>query len=384
MPIWIASASSGWDLDVYEKATRAVRAGRDPYVEDMAAQKLFYGKGNLPSNVDPPYNYVYPPITFPLLRAIGSVPERTGRDAYWLLYGLGVLAEIWVACLALEEDDGRWFVLLAPVSPFFPGLLASGIVLSGNIAYIAYPCVLLCAVYAWRRGSWWPFYLATLVAGCAKAPMLNLLLIPVLSDRRQRLPAAMTGLISLLLFAVQPSLWPSLFKHYLESVELQLNYNRDFGCAPAGLFTGFLHDRGIAYFHAVGAFYLLYAVPLLAVLLYFSRLYLNGSVPWKRWFPVLLTGVLLLNPRLIEYDVAPITLPLAMIGWRFLRLYLKAPSAAFCLSILFVATNCVGLYSWDIRKLTDGFLLVLFFLAGSWTLARSRQEAVEEELVFAY
>ncbi len=84
--------------------------------------------------------------------------------------------------------------------------------------------------------------------------------------------------------------------------------------------------------------------------------------------PVLLVGVILLNPRLIEYDVAPIALPLALIGWRFVASFNRPSRTILIFALFFAITNAFALYSWDLRKMIDGPLLVLFFIAGSWNL----------------
>jgi hypothetical protein len=97
---------------------------------------------------------------------------------------------------------------------------------------------------------------------------------------------------------------------------------------------------------------------------------------------VLLPGVVLLNPRLIEYDVAALALPLALIGWRVVSSCTTHRNAIIVLSVLFVIANCFAVHRWELRKLIDGPLLVLFFLAGSLNLlllsresaARARQD----------
>ena len=370
IPVWISLDSSGWDFTVYAKAAHALASGRDPYADAIAIQRAAHEAKLVQPNADPPYSYVYSPITLPLLRAIAHAPAKLFAAAYWLIYILGVLAEIWIAMLAVEESERSVFLFLAPLAPFFPGFIANGVVLSGNIAYLLYPAMLLCAVYGWKRGSWRWFYVATLAASCVKAPLLSLLLLPVLSARRQWIPAGVTGALGLALFALQPRLWPTLFKEYLQAVELQFSYNRDFGCSPAGLFSGYLFDHGLPYSPAALIFFLSYALPLCAVLFYLSRQYLRGAFSWKQWFPILLTGVILLNPRLIEYDTAPLALPLALIGWRFLRARMDSLPSTVILVAVFAVTNFFGLRNWNTRLLIDGPLLVLFFLAGSWDLAQ--------------
>ena len=368
IPIWVAFDQAGWDLAIYNTAIHAVRAGHDPYADAIAIQQIFHSQITLHPKAAVPYSYVYSPITLPVLRLIGTLPAWFSGGVYWLLYLVAVLAQIWVGMQATQDSERRYFIFLAPVAAFFPGLLENGIVLSGNIAYILYSTVFLAAILGWKRGSWQWFYLAVLAASCAKAPLLSLAVIPILSARRQWIPASITVAIGAALFAMQPIIWPSLFKHYLQAVELQFSYNRDFGCSPAGLFSGFLYDHGIPYSPASIIFYLCYALPLFGLLLYLSRQFLQGSFSLEQWIPVLLVGVILLNPRLIEYDVAPLALPLAFIGWRFLALFNTPRRTLLFFSLFFAVANGFALYSWELRKLIDGPLLVGFFIAGSWTL----------------
>ena len=246
--------------------------------------------------------------------------------------------------------------------------------MSGNIAYILYPVILAAAVLGWKHGRWSWFYAAVLAASCVKAPLLSLAVIPVLSARRQWVPAAAIVAAGAALFAMQPLIWPSLFRHYLQAVELQFSYNRDFGCSPAGLFSGVLFDHGLPYSPASMIFYLCYAVPLFALLLWLSREFLRGGFPLRQWAPVLLVGVILLNPRLIEYDVAPLAIPLALIGWRYLRSRMAVRTALLVAGLVFAVTNGLALLGWEVRKLVDGPLVVAVFAAGSWGLLRQARQ----------
>ncbi len=372
IPVWIALTTPGWDVAIYHSAMRALAAGHDPYADAIAIQNVFHSQLALHPHAEPPYSYVYSPLTLPLLRAIGAFPLWLSGSVYWLAYFAAVLAQIWVGMQAVEENERRFFFYFAPVAAFFPGLLANGIVMSGNIAYLLYAAVLLTAILGWKRGSWHWFYGITLAASCVKAPFLSVLAIPLLSARRQWIPACITAVAGIGLFAMQPLIWPTLFRHYLQAVELQFSYNRDFGCSPAGLFSGVLFDHHIPYSPAGFIFYLCYAIPLFSFLFYLSRQFLQGRFSLKQWIPVLLTGVIFLNPRLLEYDVAPLALPLALIGWRFLASFKLSSKTITCLLLLYAIANGIGLYNWDLRKLLDGALLVLFFVAGSWTLLQHR------------
>ena len=382
--VWGKLGSAGWDVDIYRAGMRSLSAGHDPYTDATSVQRLFHQQ--LLANPkllaqDPPFSYVYSPITLPLLRLIGAIPGWLSGTAYYLLYFAAAFAQVWVTFRAVERSERPYFRYLAPIAVFFPGFLADASIMSGNIAYILYAVVLLTAVLGWQRGIWPWFYLATLAASCVKAPLLSLIVIPVLSARRQWLPVAFTSAAGLALFAIQPVVWPTLFRHYLEAVDLQFRFNRDFGCSPAGLFGDILYSHSIPYSPASMIFFLAYALPLFALLFHLSRLYLRGSFSLAQWMPVMLVGVILLNPRIMEYDTAPIALPLALIAWRFLARWTGPPRTIAYLSLLFLAANSVGALSWSIRKLTDGPLLLLFFAAGVWHLHQLSRDAGHEPSV---
>jgi hypothetical protein len=372
----IPFASGGWDIRVYTAAIHSLRAGHDPYADAMAIQRLYHSQAIVNPDGDPPYSYVYSPITLPLVGLVGRLPFWLSGGAYWSIFGLGVLGQSWFALRFTEDSERRYFLYLAPIAAFFPGMLENGTVLGGNIAYILYPAVLLCAAVGWRSGNWRWFYAATLAASCVKAPLLSLIVIPLLSARKQWLPAGLTATAGVGLFAMQPFIWPSLFKNYLQAVDLQFLYNRDFGCSPAGLFSDFLYTRGIPYAPAGLIFYLCYAMPLLALLWYLSRRFLRGGFALGEWIPVLLVGVILLNPRIMEYDVAPITLLLALIAWRFFARFTKTTQTIVCMGLLFAAANSIAAFGWYIRKLVDGPLLIIVFAAGCWTLMRRSSDGV--------
>jgi hypothetical protein len=374
IPVWLAVDSSAWDVRVYWKAIEAVRAAHDPYISAMAVQTATHLQGDVPAGVDPPWSYVYSPITLPVLRLIGLLPGIVSGTLYWTLYLVAVLAQAWIGLQSAEGNERRAFLYLAPVAAFFPGLLANGIVLGGNVAYILYAVVLLGAVFTWRGHSWRWFYLAVLIASCIKAPLLSLVVIPVLTARKQWAPALATTVAGACFFGIQLFLWPGLFHHYLQAVALQFTYNRDFGCSPAGLLSGVLYDRGIAYTIPAAAFYALYAAAIFATLFHLSRLYLRGLYSLQQWVPVLLVGVILLNPRLIEYDVAPLALPLAFICWRWLRTHLSSRSAGWTSAGIFLALNAFAIASWSLRKAMDGPLLVLCFILGTITLIRRARQ----------
>ena len=379
IPGWISIDQPGWDVSVYLKAIHSMQAGHDPYADAMAVQDAFHRDLASHPNAAAPFSYVYSPITLPLLRPIGAAPVWLSGTVYWFLYAVCALCLVWVGMQAVEDSERNGFLLIAPAALFFPGLLQHDVILSGNVAIILYALVLLGAVLGWRRGHWYWCYLAILLASCYKAPLLILAAIPALSARRQWLPAGIAVAAGFALFAVQPLVWPSLFHHFLQAVNLQFSYNRDFGCSPAGLLSNLLVDRGISYSIAGTVIYLLYAVPVFAVLLHLSRRFLDGRFSLRQWIPVLLLGVFLLNPRLIEYDIVPLALPMALIGWRFLARYYPPTRAILYLVSIVAIGNVFAAQNYGHWKQVEGIFLIVFFVAGCRDLLQqSRTPPVTE------
>lgn len=368
VPAWISFDSPGWDAEVYVRAVRSVRVGHDPYADGIAVQDAF--RKDLANHPDasPPYTYVYSPMTLPLLRVIGAMPAPVFKTGYWLFYVGCVLAQIWVGARAAAESERVLISLLAPAAAFFPGLLCNDTVLSGNVAFILYGLMLAAALLGWRRNRWLWFYLAVLAASCFKAPMLSLVVIPALSARKQWTSVGIAAAAGVALFAVQPLIWPLLFHNYLRAVGLQFSYNFDYGCSPAGIFSYLTAKAGMPPSPAGAIFYLLYAALVLGALFYLSRRYLQGDFSLEQWIPVLIAGDLLLNPRLMEYDMAPLALPLALIAWRFAHTIAVPLKATIGLAVCFAITNRIAASSPQIWKTTGCALLSLLFCAGCWTL----------------
>lgn len=359
----------GWDIHIYGDALHSLRLEHDPYLDAILTQHAFDAR-QVDLLTDPkPLRYIYSPVTLPLLRLIGKMPILLSITLYGVTYIGSIFAAIWVAMLCVGRSERSIFVLLAPAAVFFPGLLQDETLMSGNIAYIVYGVAFLAAATAWRGGRWRIFYLAVVAASCFKLPFLTLLAIPILTARRQWIPAGITAAAALGLFALQPLLWPSTFHNFLDALDLQFTDNRDFGLSPAGLFAEALYDR-IPYRTTGTLCYLAYGLPLASTLFYLSRRFLAGAISLRHWAPVVLVGTILLTPRIMEYDVAAITLPLALIAWRFLsRIQLRAAHrrTGLWMALFFSGVNAAAPFAW---KLTEGCVLPLIFLAGIWTVWR--------------
>lgn len=344
---WLASAitvailtwqgPAWWDTDVYWTAIRSLQHGGDPYTEGVAQQQTFHDRPNLEQRAKPPMTYVYSPMTLPVLRLLGHLPAALLGVGYYLLLLSGFLLQLWAVWQMATPAERKVLPFLFPAVGFFPGLLNDDVLLSGNVAYLLYGIILAAAVPGWKRNRWGLYYAAVLAASCCKAPMLSLLAFPVFLGRRQWAKAAAIGLVGVAMFASQAWIWPQPFSEYLHAVNLQFEFNADFGFSPAGLIGHALKSAQLPYATASQCAYAVSAVLVLAALAYSRHRIGQLDASKSAWIPVLLVGTILLNPRVKEYDVAAVTLPLVLIlgrSFSMIRTLILAPSRT--------VNECVG------------------------------------------
>ena len=334
----------------------------------MDIQQLFHL--NLPRHLDEarPNGYVYPPITLGILKLVGFFPTSFSGPGYWMLIATSVLAVLWVGMQLVENGERRLFSFVAVAAPFFPGFLQNDTLLSGNIAFPLYGAVFLTAVRGWKREKWLWCYIAIVVASCVKLPMLTLLALPVLSARRQWLNATIAGGGAVALFVIQAIVSPVLFRHYLQAVNMQLEYNLDFGASPAGILSKLLMQSGFRYQLVALLFYIAYATASFTCLLVLSRRYLDGRIEFRQWMPVMLVGTLLLNPRIMEYDFILLTIPMTLIVRRAPARWMGKASGAIGTGTALLGANLIAVSEISRWKPTAGVLLVAVFCVGCFSL----------------
>jgi hypothetical protein len=365
---WVASQHGGWDFRIYCNAIQSLHRGHDPYADAIAVEDEFHRTLAQHPNATTPFSYIYPPITLPLLRLAGAFPAPVSVALYWLAYCAAAGALVWIGLQAAGTGERHFFLCFAPFAVFFPGLLQHDAILSGNLGIILYAVVLGAAVTGWRRDRWALCYVAIVAASCFKPPLLTLVAIPLLSARRQLWRSAVTVACGTVLFAMQPFLWPSLFRNFLHAVALQFVYYRDFGCSPAGLLSSFLVAHGLSHSPWSTLFYLAYAPVIFAVLLVVSRRFIAREIDLPQFLPVLLTGVILLNPRIMQYDTLPLTIPMLLLAWRALRRVMTRVWTVVSMCAFLAAANLVAVQSLEWWKDVEGPLLIVLFAAGCWEL----------------
>ena len=79
------------------------------------------------------------------------------------------------------------------------------------------------------------------------------------------------------------------------------------------------------------------------VLLFFSYQVREDVFSRDLWLPVALVGTFLLNPRIMKYDMAALTIPMLLIAWRGLRAVFQNDSDSAASSsrvLLLVGAGC--------------------------------------------
>lgn len=317
--IMAATGPAGWDAQIYAKAIQYMRHGVDPYAAGIAEQLAFRNRPASSAAEHVPFAYVYSPLTLPLLRALAFLPDWLLAFLWTAVVAAGFLLQLWAGFQMATKDERPWLALMLPAVAFFPALVTDDVILSGNVSFILYGLVLAAAVPGWKRGRWFWFYLAVLLASIVKAPLLILLAFPVLVGKRQWFPAVSAASAGLLLIAAQARLWPAIFREYLLAVRLVFDEVHDFGYGPAGVLGRALWKMGRPYSLAFALGYLAFAVALGIVLLLLAYRVRKYNLARETWIPVAFVGTLLFYPRIMKYDMAAITIPMLLIGWRTLH-----------------------------------------------------------------
>jgi hypothetical protein len=313
------SPAAGWDARNCLRAVQSVRHGGDPYADGIASQQAFHDRPASSATEHAPLTYVYSPLTLPLLQLLGALPEGLLTLLFWGAVATGFLLTLWAGFQMATEQERPWLALLLPAAAFFPGLITDDVILSGNIAYILYGPILLAAVLGWKRGRWFWYYVAVLAASICKVPFLALLAFPAVVGKRQWLPAGGTAAVGLLLLAAQARLWPVLFSEYMSVLRLMCAESHDFGYGPAGLLGRFLWNHGRPYSSETSLLFLAFGGAIGLTLLFFADQVRQQLASQDDWIAVALVGTFLLSPRIMKYDLAPITIPMVLLASRGLR-----------------------------------------------------------------
>jgi hypothetical protein len=356
---------TGWleDVPVYADAITSFSSGQDPYLQ-------FHG----------PLQFVYSPIFLFGGRFLAHLlPPHAGRFLFIFVY--------LVSILGMPPLLARYYlreVWLTPVfalviwfgEPRFTGILA---LYSGNVAPVVYFACLVAALPGIRKNLWTYFYAAVLLAGAIKITFVVLLLLPVLVGRRQWLWSVLCGLSVIGIHLLEKVLTPFWYEAYKTALHAQLWGQ---GRCGYGIF-GLAATIELSLRHTFGA--PTYAIHLLFCAILFGTLLVlqkrgADQIDSTLWMALMLISIILLNPRILHYDVyigvfASIVALAVLLQTRHLLLMLVL---LFIPSLIFPRVMHHPL----LYGLSETGLMVITFVLVAWKLWRMSidMHAIEAEL----
>lgn len=328
--LWLAALASvagmfiflpnSFDLRVSSEAMHSLRVGVDPYAASLARQKAEAALGHRKGEAALGHHvfvYLYPPISIEFLKVLNRVPALLRGVIFWMFYALGFGLQLWAGSRFALAVERRMLRFVFPLVMFFPAFVPSDTLLSGNIAIPMYGAVLAAAVRGWREGRWGVFFAVVVAASLLKPPILVWLVVPLLLGWAQVAPTVAAALCGVVLFAVQKFLWAQRFAEFMSSIRytlpLEINYS------TVAMFGKFLEFIGRPSDRAAVAFYLAVSLAMFGMLLYFAREFRRKNVAGQNFAAVVLVSTALFALRLKEYDLLPLTIPMALIVLRGVR-----------------------------------------------------------------
>lgn len=220
------------------------------------------------------------------------------------------------------------------------------------------------------------FYVAVGLCALIKAPMLALLLLPVLSEDRQLRPGIVTGMCVCAIYLVQRLTMPQAYAEYQRNAWEQVMVHKDSGF---NVLNYLLHqDRNLPMLRHAGAALAVQAgiVLALAVAFYWRRHRREDEPVRPLWTPALLVLSIVADPRLQHIVACAAILPCIYLWVECIRrladdtLWLRVCVVAFVLFQFLTAKQ----FEMGELLLLYGSLLLVLMLA----IRRGREDVAED------
>ncbi|MBB6143289.1 hypothetical protein HNQ77_001233 [Silvibacterium bohemicum] len=352
-----------WDAQVYARAIGDWRAHRDAYT---AAEGLIF---------------VYPPIFLWIAGALaGLMPEHW---AWYLFIACHIAATLTLPLVLAQFYFRRAWLSVAfaytlyVAEPGFAGLVS---LRAGNLANIFYLLTLLAALPGLRRNRWGWFYAAAFLIGMVKIAFLLVLILPVFAGRRQWIKSALCGVAAAATYPLQRWIAPVSYRAFVAAANIQVGAHADYGYGILGTAATMerkLLHRGVDLLPFVVQAAFIVAI---VVALYLLRRRLPEEAQGGVWLALLLTAIILCNPRIERYDsyVGLLAAFILLAEALQTRRYLLLLSAIFLPSMLtlYIRHRSHHVDAWGAY---ETLVLVVAFAAGYCWLWRSTPPARKPE-----
>jgi hypothetical protein len=312
--------------------------------------------------------FVYPPIFLYVGGFLARlVPDHIG----WYLYILVHVASTIALPIVLARFyfcqtwlNAGFALLIFFAEPRFTGIMALG---NGNIASLLYLIAFLAMIPGLRANRWTLFYLAVFIGALVKLPLLLLLLLPLLTaDGQWRSCALCTGAIAAA-YGLQRAFLPDLYAGYQWSLVQQMTVIHHYGYGVLGIAAGVEYKLYGTVSSLPTVLTGIFSAALI-VALFLLRRRIDQPASNHLWLSLLVVSVVLVSPRILNYDSDIALLAAFVISVnvlhtrRLLTLLVVLYVPSLFVPFLIKAQTLVGSY--------ETLLLLLAFAGGFLTLWR--------------
>lgn len=342
-----------WDARVFADAGEHVANGRNPYLQP--GQEIPYL--SLP--------FISAPI---VARTLGALYNVFGPHLNAMLQLAHIAAIVFAPLMLSRLFLGKsWSDAAFGYGLFFTGIGAFGVTtfIAGNFGAVLYLAIFAALAHAMTKKNWLWYHLALIVAVQVKFPYALLWIVPVLVNGwswREARNSVLACLAAALLLAVTSALDPVFLRSWLTALSHQVNVTGDFGFSFFGITSDLL---GPDY----GAVPYMVHIAICAPLLVFLLLDPTKG-PMKA--AALVAFAILANPRMKEYDIAFVAIPVSALLLHAFARYAPAPYRA---SIAVAAVVAVMLVDLKVDRLIADYAYPLTIGLGILSLAVIRQRA---------
>ena len=350
-----------WDFRVYQVGVAAVLENGTPY--------------------DPTrfFPFTYPPLVALFLAKLAWF--FTAPAGLALLLAVHTICFIAVPFLVMPASARKqpieflWLFGVFLVAFSFAGAKTFA---SGNFAAAMTLAILSSLLYGVRSRNYWPFWAVLVLLSQVKIYLFCFALVPFLLERMFWTPVLM-GLATLALYSLNFFIEPGLWQDYLATVKVISHLPGHIGVTPmagAVIALNEIHSLGDRSFTAIVlAVHAVFAASVIAF---------SVSVMWGRARPAdgyeiigwVIMAALLISPRLVEYDVAIMTIPFVFLLRRLVNE--QGPALWVVLGGVFFAT---GLVRTPLSDMAGFVVLAAVWLATgvSWLMSAPIAQAVPQK-----
>ena len=246
--------------------------------------------------------FVYPPVFLYVGGFLARiVPDHIGGYLYTLVHVASTIAlPIMLARFYFRQTwlNAGFALLIFFAEPRLTGIMALS---NGNIASVLYLLAFLAMLHGVRDNCWALFYSAVFIGAVIKLPLLLLLLLPLLTGKRQWKYCVICILAVAAIYAFQEIFAPALYAGYQWSLVQQVTVIHHYGYGILGIAAGIDYKLRGTVGPIPSIVSGIFSVILITALFILRRRIDQPAVN-RLWLSLVVLSVVLASPRILPYD----------------------------------------------------------------------------------